>query len=91
MAPNNSLTRLTRLAVVVLVPTMACFAYYTLDALDPGRSAWAIPAVLAYPTALIGLIGVVSTLRATQPTRTRIVLWSLCLTAPVVLLLWLRS
>jgi len=76
---------------MLLVPTMACFGYYTLDGLAPSRSAWAIPAVLAYPSALVGLLGLVSTLRAPRPTRTRFVLWSLCLVLPVALLLWLRS
>jgi hypothetical protein len=90
MASTNVLPGLARLAVVIMVPTMACFGYYTLDALDESRSAWAIPAVLAYPAALIGLVGLVSTLRAPSPTRTRLALWALCLLAPVVLLLWLR-
>ena len=91
MAPSNMLQGLVRLAAVIMVPTMACFGYYTLDALDASRSAWAIPAVLAYPMALIGLVGLVSTLRAETPTRARLALWLLCLVAPVVLLLWLRS
>jgi hypothetical protein len=91
MASSNVLPSLVRLAVVIMVPTMACFGYYTLDALDDRRSAWAIPAVLAYPAALIGLVGLVSTLRAARPTRTRLALWALCVVAPVVLLLWLRS
>ena len=91
MTSPNKLAALVRLAVMLLVPTMACFGYYTLDGLDPARSAWAIPAVLSYPAALVGLIGMVSTLRVPQPSRARFVLWSLCLVLPVALLLWLRS
>ena len=91
MTSSNPLSRLVRLAVMLLVPTLACFGYYTLDGLEPSRSAWAIPAVLAYPTALVGLLGLVSTLRTPRPSRTRFVLWSLCLVIPVALLLWLRS
>lgn len=91
MTSPNPLSRLARLAVMLLVPTMACFGYYTLDGLEPNRSAWAIPAVLAYPTALVGLLGLVSTLRTPSPSCTRFVLWSLCLVIPVALLLWLRS
>lgn len=91
MRSPNPLSGLVRLAVMLLVPTPACFGYYTLDELGPGQSTWAIPAVLAYPTALVGLLGLVSTLRAPQPSRTRSVLWSLCLVIPVALLLWLRG
>jgi hypothetical protein len=91
MASTNVFPNLVRLAVVIMVPTLACFGYYTLDALDDSRSAWVVPAVLAYPAALIGLIGLVSTLRDASATRTRLALWALCLAAPVVLLLWLRS
>ncbi len=91
MASPKKLAALVRLAVMLLVPTMACFGYYTLEGLDPARSAWAVPAVLSYPTALVGLLGLVSTLRAPQPTRVRLLLWSLCLMLPVALLLWLRS
>ena len=82
---------LVRLAAVIAVPTMACFGYYTLDALDPSRSAWAIPAVLAYPLALIGLIGLVASLRTARPSRARLALWALCVLAPLALLLWLRA
>lgn len=91
MTSPNKLSGLVRLAVMLLVPTMACFGYYTLDGLDPSRSAWAIPAVLAYPTAVVGLLGLVSTLRMPHATRTRWVLWLLCLVVPVVLLVWLRG
>jgi hypothetical protein len=91
MTSPNKLPALARLTVMLLVPTMACFGYYTLDGLDPARSAWAIPAVLSYPAALVGLLGLVSTLRAGQPTRVRVLLWSLCLTLPVALLLWLHG
>ena len=91
MTSPNKLAALVRLAVLLLVPTLACFGYYTLDGLDPARSAWAIPAVLALPIALVGLMGLVATLRTPRPTRTRCVLWSLCLVLPLALLLWLRS
>ena len=91
MSSPARLQGVVRLAVVIAVPTMACFGYYTLDALDPRRSAWAVPAVLAYPLALVGLIGLVTSLRTARPSRTRLALWSLCVLAPLVLLLWLRA
>jgi hypothetical protein len=91
MASTNALQVLTRLAVGILVPTMACFGYYTLDALDESRSAWAIPAVLAYPMALIGLIGLVSAVRAPRRSALGLWLWTLCLILPAGLLAWLRS
>jgi hypothetical protein len=88
-APDR-VQRLLRLAVMVLAPTLTCLGYYTLDALPAARSAWALPAVLAYPLALIGGAGLVSALRARAGSRRAISLWALCLLAPLALLTWLR-
>ena len=91
MKRPDSMHNLVRLAVAVAVPTMACFGYYTLDALGEARSAWAIPAVLAYPLALIGAVGVVLALRAPQRHNGVLLLWSLCVAVPTALLIWLRA
>jgi hypothetical protein len=91
VASSNVLQGLVRLAVVIMVPTMACYGYYTLDALDTSRSAWAVPAVLAYPTALIGLIGLVSATRPPRRSTLVLTLRALCLVGPTALLVWLRA
>ena len=82
---------LIKLAVIIAVPTMACFGYYTLDALPDSKSAWAVPAVLAYPAAVCGAIGLVAALRAPQRSTRMLALWALCIAAPCALLLWLRA
>ncbi len=87
--PADSLYKWLRVAVWVAIPTMACFGYYTLDGLGEARSAWAIPAVLAYPVAVIGAVGLVATLGAARPRRAVLWFWSLCVVAPVALLAWL--
>ena len=83
--------RLIKVAVMIVVPTMACFGYYTQGALPESKSAWAIPAVLAYPAAVIGVIGWVAALRPPRRSRRVLVLWALCVAVPSVLLLWLRA
>ena len=91
MPSPHPLPGLVKLAVVIAVPTMACFGYYTLDGLDPDRSGWAIPAVLAYPLMLVGVVGLATSLRSARPSRSRLALWGLCVLAPLALLLWLRA
>lgn len=83
--------RLLKLAVMVLVPTMACFGYYTLDALPPARTAWAIPAVLAYPVCVIGVSGLVAALRVPRRPPRVLAVWALCIALPGALLFWLRG
>jgi hypothetical protein len=83
--------RLIKLAVIVVVPTMACFGYYTLDALPPARTGWAIPAVLAYPACVIGGVGLVCALRAPRRSPSVLALWALCVALPGALLFWLRG
>ena len=90
MAPDGN-QRLLRLAVMVGVPALACQGWYTAEALPAARSAWAIPAMLALPLALIGSVGWVSALRAAEASRLRMTLWALCTAAPIALWLWLRA
>ena len=40
---------LVRLAVVVAVPGMACFSYYSLAYLGDEHASWSLPVLLAYP------------------------------------------
>jgi uncharacterized membrane protein YsdA (DUF1294 family) len=90
MKPEDRMQRFVRLAVMLAVPTLACFGYYTLEALPAARSAWAVPAVLAYPMALVGAIGSLAALRAAQKSALRTTLWALCLLVPLAFLVWLR-
>jgi hypothetical protein len=82
---------LVRLAVVVAVPTMACFGYYSLETHGDARGYWTLPVVLAYPAALMGLIAFVAALTSRRRSRGKLWLSALCFIVPSVFLLLLRS
>lgn len=90
MSATDHVSRLLRVAVMLALPTLTCFGYYTLDGLPAERNAWAIPAVLAYPLVLIGAVGLMSALRAPARSRLALALWALCTAVPLALLTWLR-
>ena len=90
MSAPDPVNRLLRVAVMLALPTLACFGYYTLDALPAERSTWAIAAVLAYPSVLIGTIGLVSALRRQPRSNRSVALWTMCAAVPLGLLTWLR-
>ena len=82
---------LVRLAVVVAVPTIACFGYYALADLGAERSSWAVPVVLAYPTALIGLVGLAGALMAPQRSRAKLWLSALLFVVAALFLVLVRA
>jgi len=81
---------LLRAAVALAVPTIACFGYYSLAYVDQEGSAWSTLVILAYPTALIGLVGVVAVLVSRRRSRALLWLAFVCLAVPLVFLLVLR-
>ncbi len=77
--------------VVVAIPTVACFGYYSLDGLGEDQGVWGLAVILAYPTALIGFIGLAMALLSPRSSRLRYGLWMLCILVPVIFLLWVRA
>ncbi len=57
---------LIRVVIAVALPTVACFGFYSIDHLDQDNSVLILPTILAYPLALIGLIGLTKTLLSRQ-------------------------
>jgi purine-cytosine permease-like protein len=80
-----------RLLVAVALPTVACFGYYAVSALDERHFVAALFVALAYPLALIGVVGLLSALLSSRRTRTKIMLWSLVIALPVMLLVVVQS
>ena len=74
---------LITLIIIVALPTIACFSYYSLNdqnnfGFNGGDSSfWATAVILAYPTALIGLIGLVMTPYSPQKATLKYWLWGL--------------
>ncbi|MEH6626367.1 MAG: hypothetical protein V7739_07980 [Motiliproteus sp.] len=82
---------LIRIAIAVALPTVACFGFYSVDYLDEKNSALILPTILAYPVALIGLIGLARALLSPPPSRNNIVMWALVILIPITFILFVRS
>jgi hypothetical protein len=82
---------LLRLAVVVAIPAIPCFAYYSLAYVEDAQGPMKMLVVLCGPLALIGGSGLIWGLL--QPGRSKLLLWlaGITLLLPVVLLLWIRT
>jgi hypothetical protein len=82
---------LIRLAVVLALPAIPCFAYYSLAYVDDAHGALKLLVVLAGPLALIGASGLIWGLL--KPRRSKLMLWlaGVTLVLPVLLLLWIRA
>lgn len=85
------------LIIAVALPTIACFAYYSLDELNsPGQFGvenrfWTLAIILSYPASLIGLIGLIIALSAPQKSIMKYCLWGICMLIPMVFLLLARA
>jgi len=82
---------LVRIIIIVAIPTIACSGYYSLQHLGEKESVWTTPTLLAYPIALIGIIGLATALSSPQSSRLKIGLWTLCLAIPIAFLLLVRT
>ena len=83
--------------IAVAIPTIACFAYYSLDELSDTdmlreqNHFWTSAVILAYPTSLIGLIGLVMTYYSPQKSIMKYSIWGACILLPIVFLLFVRA
>ncbi len=82
---------LIRFALIVAVPSIACFGLYSTDYLDEKNGVWAVPAILAYPVALIGIGGLAMTLLSPKRSKPRMLLWTVIAAIPILFLLILRT
>ena len=82
---------LIKLVVAVALPTVTCFGYYSLEFLGEDKGIWALPVIMAYPVALIGLVGLFRAFLSSGRTRLSLSLWALCIIVPITLLLWVRA
>jgi len=83
------LTLLLRCAVAACLPTIACFGYYTMEKLGNDNPPWSVVAVLAYPAAIVGLIGIAATLLSRRRSHSMLLVASACLTLPAIFVLLL--
>jgi hypothetical protein len=81
---------LIRIAIILAIPAIPCFGYYSLAYLGEERSAWMLPAVLSLPVLLIGLIALMKGVDR-RSSKLRVWLAGLLIAVPAVFLLWLRN
>ncbi|MEH6616732.1 MAG: hypothetical protein V7699_02735 [Porticoccus sp.] len=85
------------LIIAVAIPTIACFAYYSLDEMNGSgmlrekNSFWTSAIILAYPTSLIGMIGLVMTHYSPKKSLIKYSTWGVCMLLPIVFLLFVRA
>ena len=82
---------LITLAIVVALPTIACFGYYSYDSIGNKNGLWTLFSAFAYPMILIGFIGLVITLNSTQKSTLKCWLWILYILVPTVFLISIRT
>ncbi len=78
---------LVGIAVVIAVPGISCFGFYTLDAAGEVGKRWPTLVILAYPLALVGLVSLVATYFSAQRTTLRLLVSTICFIVPALFLL----
>lgn len=81
---------LIQLVVVMMLPTVTCFGYYSLEYLGEDKATWALPVMMAYPVALIGMVGLFRALHSSRRSRLAVLLWTLCIIVAIAILVWVR-
>ena len=82
MNVSEELKRFIHVVIAIGVPAIACTGLYTLDYISLESSFMRALSILAYPTVLIGIIGLVMSVLSSHVTRGRYVAWSLVICAP---------
>lgn len=81
---------LIRVAIMAIVPTIACSAYYSVEYLGRKEATWTLPVILAYPLALISLIGLAAELLSPQRSKLKLGFSAFFFIVPLAFLLLVR-
>lgn len=90
MLTANTWTSLLRLAVALALPTMACFSYYTLNDLNEATGPSPLLVSLAYPLAIVGVIGIAAIWVSKRRSPVLLILAAVCFALPTSLLIYLH-
>lgn len=82
---------LIRLVIIVALPTVSCFGYYTLDYIDTSKGWLVLLVIAAYPTALIGVVGFFMSVTSSGRNRFATLLWAICVLVPVIFIGFIRA
>lgn len=81
---------LIKLIIIVALPTVTCFGFYSVDHLDSNNSLLILLVILSYPVALIGIIGAFRVLYLHEKTKIKLSFWILCIVVSVIIQLATR-
>ena len=82
---------LIQLVIIVSLPTVSCFGYYSLEFLEEKKSMVVLLVIISYPVALIGLVGLFRSLISPERTKLALSFWGLCLIMPTIIIIWVRA
>ena len=81
---------LMNMGVVVMLPTLTCFGYYSVDYLDDKSLINTVLVMLSYPAILISIVGLFKSLRVKAVKKWLVFFWGIGIILPSGLLIWLR-
>lgn len=88
---NHLLRKLLMLALVVALPSLGCFSYYTFENAEQRSSIPPFATLVAYPALLISLAGVLTCRFSARRFDIGVWIFGAVLAASLTILLWARS
>ncbi|TCV88225.1 MULTISPECIES: hypothetical protein [Methylomonas] len=90
---NKLIHKLLILTLIIALPSLGCFSYYTIDKVNAGANAKlpALAILLAYPALLISLASFIVLRVSTRPSRLGSWLAAICLITSGAILLIARD
>ena len=87
---NEFSRKLLALALVIALPSLGCFSYYSIEGSGSNSAIPALAVLLAYPILLISLTTAVADRFSKRPSKYRLWLAGICLMVSSGILLWAR-
>jgi len=90
MTEKNIPDWLTKLIIIIALPTVSCSGFYSIDYLGVEHNSYIVPVILSYPVALLGFVGVVRSLYFVETSKVKLLFWCLCIIIPAMIHLVIR-
>jgi hypothetical protein len=91
MLSTQSWSWLIRIVVALLLPTVMCFGYYSLDAVQEQSGPLPLLVAVSYPLTILGLVAMAAILLSRRVSKRWLALAALCFALPAAILILVRS